>query len=221
MMRDFIATLAFSQGVPMLSHGDEIARTQHGNNNAYAQDNEISWIDWNLDDRKRQLLAFTRKCLNLRHAHPVLRRRHFFRGEPTLKGGPKDLCWIRPDGEEMTDGDWHTGDNHALGMLIYGEATDETDDRGRPIKGETLLLILNAGDKGISFKLPRIHGSPAMWAEMVDAAHRDLQVINTGCVEVEPFSLGLLRYGENRRMADEDRPDERGTAVGGSRDTNG
>ena len=220
MMRDFIATLAFSQGVPMLSHGDEIARTQHGNNNAYAQDNEISWIDWNLDDRKRQLLAFTRKCLNLRHSHPVLRRRHFFRGEPTLKGGPKDLSWIRPDGEEMTDGDWHTGDNHALGMLIYGEATDETDDRGRPIKGETLLLILNAGDKGISFKLPRIHGSPAMWAEMVDAAHRDLQVINTGCVEVEPFSLGLLRYGENRRMADEDRPDERGT-VGGSRDTNG
>jgi len=108
----------------------------------------------------------------------------------------------------------------ALGMLIYGEATDETDDRGRPIKGETLLLILNAGEKGITFKLPRIHGSPAMWAEMIDAAHRDLQVINTGCVEVEPFSLGLLRYGENRRMADEDRPDERGT-VGGSRDTNG
>jgi len=219
LMRDFIATLAFSQGVPMLSHGDEIARTQRGNNNAYAQDNEISWLDWNLDDRKRQLLAFTRKCLNLRHAHPVLRRRHFFRGEPTLKGGPKDLSWIRPDGEEMTDDDWHRGDNHALGMLIYGEATDETDDRGRPIKGETLLLILNAGEKGITFKLPRIHGSPAMWAEMIDAAHRDLQVINTGCVEVEPFSLGLLRYGENRRMADEDRPDERGTV--GSRDTNG
>ncbi|HVE36380.1 MAG TPA: hypothetical protein VNC18_22620, partial [Gemmatimonadaceae bacterium] len=213
--RDFIATLAFSQGVPMLSHGDEIARTQRGNNNAYAQDNEISWIDWNLDDRKRQLLAFTRKCLNLRHAHPVLRRRHFFSGEPTIKGGTKDLSWIRPDGEEMTDADWHSGDNHALGMLIYGEATDETDDRGRPIKGETILLILNAGENGISFKLPQIHGSSAMWAEMIDTAHRDLQVIGTGCVEVEPFSLELLRYGENRRMADE----ERGTA--GSRDTNG
>jgi isoamylase len=219
LMRDFIATLAFSQGVPMLSHGDEIARTQRGNNNAYAQDNEISWVDWNLDDRRRQLLAFTRKCLNLRHAHPVLRRRHFFGGEPTIKGGPKDLSWIRPDGEEMTDADWHDGNNHALGMLIYGEATDETDDRGRPIKGETLMLILNAGDKGITFKLPKIHGLRAMWAEMIDAAHRDLNVINTGCVEVEPFSLGLLRYGENRRMADDDRQGERGTAA--SRDTNG
>jgi len=219
LMRDFIATLAFSQGVPMLSHGDEIARTQHGNNNAYAQDNEISWIDWNLDDRKRQLLAFTRKCLNLRHAHPVLRRRHFFSGEPTIKGGPKDLSWIRPDGEEMTDSDWHRGDNHALGMLIYGDATDETDDRGRPIKGETLLLILNAGENGVSFNLPKIHGSSAMWAEMVDTAHRDLQVINTGCLEVDPFSLELLRYGENRRMTDDDRSDERG--IVGSRETNG
>jgi isoamylase len=218
-MRDFIATLAFSQGVPMLSHGDEIARTQHGNNNAYAQDNEISWVDWNLDDRKRQLLAFTRKCLNLRHAHPVLRRRHFFRGEPTLKGGPKDLCWIRPDGEEMTDADWHNGNNHALGMLIFGEATDETDDRGRPIKGETLLLILNASDHGVTFRLPKINGSRAMWAEMVDTAHRELRVVSTGCVEVEPFALEALRYGENRRIADDDSPTERGTAE--VRDTNG
>jgi glycogen operon protein len=221
LMRDFMATLAFSQGVPMLSHGDEIARTQRGNNNAYAQDNEITWVDWNLDDRRRQLLAFTRKCLNLRHAHPVLRRRHFFRGEPTIKGGPKDLSWIRPDGEEMTDADWHNGNNHALGMLIYGEATDETDDRGRPIKGETLLVILNAGDQSVEFKLPAIHGSPAMWAEMVDTARRDLHVIDTGCVEVEAFSLGLLRYGENRRMVDEDRQEERGSGTGASREKNG
>src|SRR5262249_2411489 len=81
LMRSLIAALAFSQGVPMLSHGDEIARTQHGNNNAYAQDNEISWVNWDLSDRQKQLLAFTRKCLTLRHTHPVLRRRHFFRGE--------------------------------------------------------------------------------------------------------------------------------------------
>ena len=217
-MRDFIATLAFSQGVPMLSHGDEIARTQQGNNNAYAQDNEITWVDWNLDDRKRQLLGFTRKCLNLRQAHPVLRRRHFFRGEPTLKGGPKDLCWIRSDGEEMTDADWHNGNAHALGMLIYGEATDETDDRGRPIKGETLLLILNAGETGITFKLPKIHGSAAIWAEMIDTAQRELHVISTGCIEVEPFGLQLLRYGENRRMADEDRQSNAGQW---GRETNG
>src|SRR5207237_2731552 len=81
LMRDFIATLAFSQGVPMLSHGDEVARTQRGNNNAYAQDNETSWMRWDIDERSQQLLAFTRKCFNLRHTHAVLRRRHFFRGE--------------------------------------------------------------------------------------------------------------------------------------------
>jgi glycogen operon protein len=201
LMRDMIATLAFSQGVPMLSHGDEIARTQHGNNNAYAQDNELSWMNWDLNDRQRQLLAFTRKCLNLRHTHGVLRRRHFFRGEPTTKGGPKDLCWLRPDGEEMTDGDWQNPNTRAIGMLIYGEATDETDDRGRPIKGDTLLLLLNSGEQRVEFMMPKIVEGDGIWAEMIDAAHRELTVIRTGKVRVEAYSLALLRYGENRRMS--------------------
>ena len=103
MLRNFIATLAFSQGVPMLSHGDEIARTQGGNNNAYAQDNEISWIDWNLDDRRKALLEFTKNAIALRHAHPIFRRRHFFRGAPVKEGAPKDLMWVRADGQEMTE----------------------------------------------------------------------------------------------------------------------
>jgi glycogen operon protein len=201
-MRDFIATLAFSQGVPMLSHGDEIARTQSGNNNAYAQDNETSWLDWNLDDRRRQLLAFTRKCLNLRHAHAVLRRRHFFRGEPTVKDGGKDLSWIRPDGREMTGRDWGDGSNQALGMLIWGDATDETDDRGRPIVGETLFLIFNGSPDAIQFMLPVVDGG-GIWTELVDTAHRELHVVNTGCVEVGPSSLVMLRYGENRRMTED------------------
>ena len=200
IMRDMIATLAFSQGVPMLSHGDEVGRTQCGNNNAYAQDNELTWMHWDFDERRRQLLAFTRKCLNLRHGHAVLRRRHFFRGEPTFKGGPKDLCWLRPDGQEMTDRDWHEGNNHTLGMLIFGESTDETDDRGRPIKGDTLLLIVNAADQGVTFTMPTIEGE-GIWAEMIDAAHRELRVIK-GQVDVSPYSLALLRYGENRRMTD-------------------
>jgi glycogen operon protein len=200
IMRDLIATLAFSQGVPMLSHGDEIGRTQHGNNNAYAQDNELTWVHWELDDRRKQLLDMTRKCFNLRHAHAVLRRRHFFRGEPTIKGGPKDLSWIRPDGREMTGDDWNEGNNHALGMLIYGDATDETDDRGRPVKGETMLLLLNAADTEIVFTTPAIEGD-GIWAEMVDATHRELRVVTSGSVTVDPFSLVLLRYGENRRIA--------------------
>jgi glycogen operon protein len=202
IMRDFVATLAFSQGVPMLSHGDEIGRTQGGNNNAYAQDNETSWIHWDrIDDRRRKLLAFTRKCLNLRHAHAVLRRRHFFRGEPTSKGGPKDLSWLRPDGKEMTNNDWHNADNRSLGMLIYGDATDETDDRGRPIKGETLLLLVNSCANTVRFGMPKIEGE-GIWAEMVDTASGELRVVTTGYVDVAAFSLVLLRYGENRRMAD-------------------
>jgi len=198
-----VATLAFSQGVPMLSHGDEIARTQHGNNNAYAQDNEITWVHWDLDDRRRELLAFTRKCMNLRHTHGVLRRRHFFRGEPTYKGGPKDLSWIRADGQEMTDGDWHNGNNHALGMLIYGEGTDETDDRGRPIKGDTLLLVLNASEEQVKFRMPPMNGDDA-WAELIDSTPRDLGIIRTGSLDVAPFSLVLLRYGGNRRVSNEE-----------------
>ncbi len=200
-MRDFIATLAFSQGVPMFSHGDEIGRTQLGNNNAYAQDNELSWVHWDIDERRKQLLAFTRKCLSLRHAHAVLRRRHFFRGEPTIKGGPKDLSWLRPDGREMTNDDWRDGTKHALGMLIYGEATDETDDRGRPIKGETLLLVVNSGETTTKFTLPVVEGD-GIWAEMIDTAYRELRVVTTGAIDIAPSGLVLLRYGENRRMAD-------------------
>jgi len=204
IMRDFIATLAFSQGVPMISHGDEIGRTQHGNNNAYAQDNELSWVHWDLDERRQQLLAFTKKCFNLRHAHAVLRRRHFFRGEPTTKGGPKDLSWTHPDGREMTGDDWRNGNNRALGMLIYGEATDETDDRGRPVKGETMLLLVNASDEAVTFATPTIDGE-GIWAEIIDSAHRELRVIDTGRVDVEAFGLVLLRFGENRRIADTSR----------------
>jgi len=186
----------------MLSHGDEIARTQQGNNNAYAQDNETSWVNWELDERRRQLLAFTRKCFGLRHSHAVLRRRHFFRGEPTVKDGAKDLAWIRSDGKEFTGRDWGNGNNRAIGMLIWGDATDETDDRGRPIVGETLLIIFNGGSEPTEFTLPQIDGG-GIWTELVDTARRELHVVSTGCVEVAPNSLVMLRYGENRRMTEQ------------------
>jgi glycogen operon protein len=130
-----------------------------------------------------------------------MRRRHFFRGEPTVKGGPKDLSWIRADGREMNDADWHDSDNQALGMLIYGDATDETDDRGHPIKGETLLLIANGGDVATEFTLPTIDGD-GIWAELVDTAVRELRVVTSGAIELAASSLVLLRYGVNRRMAD-------------------
>ena len=100
----------------------------------------------------------------------------------------------------MTGDDWNDWNNHALGMLIYGDATDETDDRGRPVRGDTMLLLLNAGDTEVTFTTPTINGE-GIWAEMVDATHRELRVVTTGTVTVDPFSLVLLRYGENRRMS--------------------
>ncbi len=200
LMRDFLATLAFSQGVPMISHGDEIARTQKGNNNAYAQDNEISWMDWTLDERREALLAFTRNVFAIRHAHPVFRRRHFFRGAPVKDGAPKDLMWIRPDGQEMTDDDWRNARNKALGALINGEATDDTDERGRPIHDDTMMLLTNAGDDEVKFTLPQI-APDRRWAELVDTREEHLMVIEAGWVSLAPHSFMLLRFGPDRRMA--------------------
>ena len=196
--RSMLATLAFSQGIPMIAHGDEIGRTQGGNNNAYAQDSELTWMRWELDDRQKRLLEFTRKVFAIRHSNPVLRRRTFFKGHP-VRGWLKDLTWIRPDGHEMTDHDWHDPNNHTLGMLILGEATDEEDERGRPITGDTLLLILNGGEEEIRFALPQPDGKE-VWLEMIDTAEMDRAESREGVIPVAPFSLILLRYGVDRRL---------------------
>jgi isoamylase len=201
VMRDFLATLAFSQGVPMLSHGDEIARTQCGNNNAYAQDNEISWMNWALDDRRKALLEFTRHAFAIRHAHPVFRRRHFFHGAPIKEGAPKDLMWIRSDGREMTEQDWQNGGIKTLGALVNGEATDDTDERGRPIRDDTMLLLTNARDEEVRFELPEIAGE-GRWAELVDTTEDRLRLIEVGWVRLAPYSLMLLRFGPDRRLVD-------------------
>ena len=199
MMRNFIATLAFSQGVPMLSHGDEIARTQGGNNNAYAQDNEISWVNWDLDDRRKALLEFTKNAIALRHAHPVFRRRHFFHGAPVKEGAPKDLMWLRADGQEMTEQDWQNGHNRTLGALVNGDATDDTDERGRPIRDDTMLLLTNATDEEVRFTLPAI-AHEGRWAELVDTNLGHLRMIDAGWVGLAPYSLLLLRFGPDRRL---------------------
>jgi glycogen operon protein len=202
-IRNFLATLAFSQGVPMLAHGDEIGRTQRGNNNAYAQDNEITWVNWELEPWQQELLAFTRKLFAIRHANPVLRRRSFFRGRPVGHAGAKDLTWVRADGLEMTDADWHAPDAHALGMLIAGEAADETDERGRPVRGDTMLLLINAGEEAKKFTVPAINGN-GRWVALIDTAAGNAQgfePVNGGAYTVPAFSLVLLRHGANRRIA--------------------
>jgi glycogen operon protein len=200
LMRTFLATLAFSQGVPMLAHGDEIGRTQCGNNNAYAQDNEITWMNWDLDQRQKELLGFTRKLLAIRQLHPVLRRRHFFRGQAVPGSAQKDVTWLGPDGLELTDADWRNPSAHTLGMLIDGMATDEVDDRGRAVHGDSLLILLNGGETPQTFVLPRM-SEEKIWAVMVDTARHDLPVVRRGRVLVEAHALMLLRYGTDRRIS--------------------
>jgi glycogen operon protein len=200
LMRTFLATLAFSQGVPMLAHGDEIGRTQRGNNNAYAQDNELTWMPWDLTPEQRQLQAFTRKLLAIRQAHPVLRRRHFFRGAVVPGSERKDVTWLRPDGKEMQAADWRNPGNQAFGMLIDGMATDEVDDRGHIVSGDTLLLLMNAGEVPVRCTLPTL-GEMKTWVVMVDTAKHELPVVRRGRVTVDPHTLMLLRYGSDRRIA--------------------
>ncbi|MGH7699761.1 MAG: glycogen debranching protein GlgX, partial [Gemmatimonadales bacterium] len=169
LRRNLLATLAFSQGVPMLSHGDELGRTQGGNNNAYCQDSAVTWIDWELGNGERELLRFARLVLAVRRENPVLRRRHFFRGQAVGPSGVKDVTWLHPDGREMAADDWRAAGGHALGMLVHASATDERDERGRLAGGDTILLLLNAGGRSRRFTLPRLP-DPGGWIEQVNTA---------------------------------------------------
>jgi glycogen operon protein len=199
--RNFLATLILSQGVPMLLAGDEIGRTQKGNNNAYCQDNEISWIDWKLDRSKSELLNFTRLLIRLFHQHPVLRRREFFQGR-TIRGSEvKDLAWFRPDGKEMTDEDWNNPSAHCLGLRLAGDAIEETDDRGNPIVDDALLILLNADHEAVSFILPA-HRRKMRWEVVFDTRDekigRSRRLARGGTpYELEARSLALLRLPQN------------------------
>ncbi len=152
--RNFLATLLLSQGVPMLTAGDEIGRSQHGNNNAYCQDTDISWVDWNLDKGQEDLLEFTRRLIRLRRHHPVFRRRSFFQGRPIRGREVKDLTWLHPDGGEMTDQQWRQDYARCLGLLVYGAGLDDADEHGQPIRDRNFLLLLNAHHDEVVFRLP-------------------------------------------------------------------
>jgi glycogen operon protein len=187
--RNFLATLFFSEGVPMLCGGDEIGRSQQGNNNAYCQDNELSWYDWRLDKRARSLLAFTRRCIEIRRAHPALRRRQFFFGRRIRGSEVKDLTWLRPDGKEMLEEDWTNGLTRSLGLRIAGDALNEVDARGEPVRDETLLVLLNAFWEPLPFVLPA-HKAGVRWAALID----------TRTADGEPRTRAL-KGGESYQMA--------------------
>ncbi|MEV0583467.1 glycogen debranching protein GlgX [Nonomuraea sp. NPDC050310] len=149
--RNLLATLFLSQGVPMLSHGDELGRTQLGNNNGYCQDNELTWVDWSMIEREGDLLAFVRNLAKLRREHPVFQRRRFFRGSAR---GLRDLVWLTPAGREMSAGDWQTGYARAMGAFLNGEAITEPGPRGERIVDDSFLLLINAHHEDMTFTLP-------------------------------------------------------------------
>jgi isoamylase len=167
--RNLMATVMLSQGCPMILHGDELGRTQRGNNNAYCQDNEISWIDWASVDRT--MLDFTRRVLALRHAQPVLRRQHFFQGQVGRGVRRKDIVWFRTDGAEMDDEDWGDDQRRSLGMLLNGELIPERDDLGDRIRGDTLLVLLHAHWEDVAWRLPTGWGE--RWEVLLDTALPD------------------------------------------------
>jgi glycogen operon protein len=193
MTRNFLATLAFSQGVPMISHGDEIGRTQSGNNNAYCHDGPLSWLDWDLDPQRRDLLTFTRRVFALRRENPSLRRRSFFSGHPIAGGDAKDVSWLRPDGEEMKHEDWHDPERRVLGMCIHGEGNGEVDERGRPVVSDTLLLLVNAGRRPFYFRLPELP-KPGRWEKILNTARPGVQLVRGDGVNLAALSLILLTH---------------------------
>jgi glycogen operon protein len=167
--RNLIATLLLSQGVPMLLGGDELSRTQLGNNNAYCQDNEISWVDWKLSAEDEAFLRFVQRMIRIRCDHPVFRRRRFFQGRQIHGGGVKDILWLTPEGREMTDEEWSREYARSLAVYFAGDALEERDARGRPVLDENFLLLLNAHHEAISFVLPQL-ASRSTWEVLVDTA---------------------------------------------------
>ncbi|HXZ49959.1 MAG TPA: glycogen debranching protein GlgX [Usitatibacter sp.] len=168
--RNLLATLLLSQGVPMLLAGDEVGRTQRGNNNAYCQDSEISWHDWSWDEAKWRLLNFAKRVIALRRAHPVLRQRGYFRGEAPEGGtGRKDVAWLMSDGTEMTPEEWEKDFARCLGMWLNGEAIAETDGRGRALHDASFLVLFNAHHDVIEFRLPD-PGAQGGWRGEIDTS---------------------------------------------------
>ncbi len=165
--RNILTTLFLSQGIPMLLGGDEIGRTQHGNNNAYCQDNETSWFDWNHVDQ--ELLEFTRRLIHLQARHPAFRRRGWFKGRPVRGTGVGDIAWFRPDGQEMMEEDWQQSHTQSFSVFLNGDALRELDDEGGVVRDDSFLLLFNAHHEPLAFTMPAASFGGA-WRVIIDTA---------------------------------------------------
>jgi isoamylase len=202
--RNMLATLLLSQGVPMICGGDEIGRTQRGNNNAYCQDNELNWFDWKFTRQSHVLLNFTRNLIALRRAHPVFRRRLFFQGSRIQGSAVKDIAWFSPDGKEMTEEEWTKGLVRCFGMRLAGDAIEETDGKGHPIVDDTFLVLMNAHHEPLAFVLPA-HKRGVRWQTVIDTAEniKKPDAIYKGAqpYQLEGRALAILRLLEKERKS--------------------
>ncbi len=179
--RNMLATLLLSQGMPMITAGDETGRTQRGNNNAYCQDNPVSWMEWDLDATRKTFLGFAARVIALRRRHPVFRRRKFFRDRGAQKGGEKDLVWLKPDVVEMAGDEWGMNYARCLGVFLSGDALGESDVRAIPLRDSDFLVLFNAHHDAIAFRIPQ-PAEGARWIAEIDTA------FDTGVPEVTSIS---------------------------------
>jgi glycogen operon protein len=199
-IRNFLVTLMVSQGTPMIAHGDEIGRTQQGNNNVYCQDSELSWMDWSLTERNADLLEFAKKVTALRKDHPVFRRRRFFEGTPIRTGAQvRDIAWLTPAGQEMTPEDWDSGFGKSITVFLNGDAIPEPDARGFRVVDNSFLLVFNAHDANLDFVVPEgPYGT--QWKACIDTAdprgNTDLVVHAGDKIALEARSVIVLRRTE-------------------------
>jgi isoamylase len=203
--RNMLATLLLSQGVPMICGGDEMGRTQRGNNNAYCQDSELTWFDWKFTRQSHVLLNFTRNLMALRRAHPVFRRRLFFQGSRIQGSAVKDIAWFSPDGKEMTEEEWAKGFVRCFGMRLAGDAIEETDGKGHPIVDDTFLVLMNAHHEPLAFVLPA-HKRGVRWESMIDtvgdtAPKRGTIFKGGQPYQLEGRALAILRLIEREKKA--------------------
>jgi isoamylase len=177
--RNLLATLLLSQGVPMIYAGDAMGHTQMGNNNAYCQDNPISWLNWTLQAEDRDLLAFVQRMINLRKRHPVFRRRRFFQGRPIKGANVKDILWLNPNGNEMSEDEWRDASVRCLGMFLSGQGLDENDERGRKLSDENFFTLFNAHHEDVAFTLPAFRPGSRWGAWMDTSREGGLRTVET------------------------------------------
>ncbi len=199
--RNFITTLLLSQGVPMLLAGDELNHTQKGNNNAYCQDSDITWLRWDLTEEEHAFLDFVRNVIQIERTQPVFQRRKFFQGRAIYGADIDDITWFEPSGQEMGSEAWNSGYARCLGVRFAGDLIGDVDERGEPVRGDTILLLLNAHHEAIPFTLPaRVEGQP--WERLLDTADphgKPDQYIAGGQYELQGRSMVVLRTESPQR----------------------